>query len=237
MKKRIIVIEDEADICNLVKYNLAAEGYHVECFTSGDEGLRAVCREMPDLVLLDIMIPGLGGLDVLKRLKAEPKTAGVPVAMITAKNSDIDIVIGLELGADDYITKPFSTRVLAARARAILRREEKEKVHAGPPVLRSGDIVIDQERRTVSACGENIELTHSEFLILHLLAVNPRRVFSRYLIVNEIHGGDRMVTDRTVDVHIAGLRKKLGARGGRIKTVRGFGYKLDLSGDESPEGR
>lgn len=234
MKKRIIVVEDEADICDLIKYNLSAEGFQVDTFTSGEEGLKAVFREMPDLVLLDIMIPGLGGLDILKKLKAEPQTAGIPVAMITAKNSEIDIVIGLELGADDYITKPFSTRVLVARVKAVLRRAEKDEAHFSPTILKTGGIIIDQERHTVSADGENIELTHSEFLILHLLARNPQRVFSRYQIVNEIHGSDHMVTDRTIDVHIAGLRKKLGSCGENIRTVRGFGYKLDLYDDDRP---
>ncbi len=187
MKTRIFMVEDEKDICDLVKYNLSQEGFQVTCFPSGMNGFKAIYSETPDLVLLDIMLPGLGGLDILRRMKADLKTVEIPVVMMTAKNSEIDMVLGLELGADDYITKPFSIRVLIARVKVVFRRSQKNEAPSSHN-LKIGGIVVDPECHTVSAEGEKIYLTHSEFLILNLLVRNPQRVFSRYQIVNEIHG-------------------------------------------------
>ncbi|MEW6358203.1 MAG: response regulator [Planctomycetota bacterium] len=224
-KERILVVEDEEDILELVRYNLAKEGYRVIGAVSGEEALAKVKAEPPDLVVLDLMLPGVDGLEVCKALKSDPKTAGIPVVMLTAKGEESDIVTGLELGADDYVTKPFSPKVLIARARAVLRRRAKGAPSESETV-RVHDLVIHPGRHEVLAGDKPISLTATEFRVLHFLSRSPGWVFTRYQIVNAVHGEDYPVTDRSIDVQIFGLRKKLGPAGKYIETVRGVGYRF-----------
>lgn len=224
-KETILVIEDEEDIQELVKYNLSKEGYQVTCVGSGEEGVRQAKVRLPHQIVLDLMLPGIDGLEVCRILKADPKTQHIPIIMLTAKGEDSDVVAGLELGADDYITKPFSPKVLLARIRAILRRKAKQATK-DDTVINIHDILIHPGRHEVVAAGQSIELTLTEFQILHLLARRPGWVFGRYQIVNEIRGDNVLITDRAVDVQIVGLRKKLGDRGKYIETVRGVGYRM-----------
>ena len=224
-KESILVVEDEEDILELVKYNLAKEGYRVSGAASGEVGLKAARSSLPDLIVLDLMLPGIDGLEVCKILKNDSKTQHIPVIMLTAKSEDSDIITGLEIGADDYLAKPFTPKVLIARVRTVLRRKAKANVKETATV-RVHDIVIDPGRHEVTVAGEVVDLTLTEFLILHLLARHPGWVFSRYQIVNEIRGEDTIVTDRAVDVQIVGLRRKLGDAGKYVETVRGVGYKL-----------
>lgn len=224
-KQNIWVVEDEEDLLALIHYNLIKEGYDVRGFTSGEELFPALALEQPDLILLDIMLPGIDGLKICKRLKADPQTTLIPVIMLTAKSEEGDIVIGLNLGADDYIPKPFSPKVLMARVRSVLRRHGNTS-GAQEEVITLGDMVIDPNRHEVLLAGLPLPLTATEFRILNFLARKPGWVFSRDQIISAIHDSDFAVTDRTVDVQIVALRKKLGARQTCIQTVRGIGYKL-----------
>jgi two-component system, OmpR family, alkaline phosphatase synthesis response regulator PhoP len=224
-KAKVLVIEDEEDILELIRYNLAQEGYQITLADTGEKGFKAAKAKLPDLVILDLMLPGMDGLEVCKLLKADPKTKHLPVIMLTAKSEESDVVTGLELGADDYITKPFSPKVLIARVRASLRRQVHES-KPGDAVLRLRDLIIDPGRHAVSVAGKPVELTFTEFRILRLLAGRPGWVFSRYQIVEAVRGEDYTVTDRAVDVQIVGLRKKLGRAGAEIQTVRGVGYRF-----------
>jgi two-component system phosphate regulon response regulator PhoB len=224
-KANIVVVEDEEDILELVRYNLAREGYEITCVTSGEEGLRVARSRLPDLILLDLMLPGVDGLEVCKRLKNDWKTRNIPIVILTARSEEADIVTGLELGADDYITKPFSPRVLIARTRAVLRRKHTEPTPENVPI-KIHDLVIHPGRHEVLVKDKPVELTFTEFRILHLLARHPGWVFTRFQIVDGVRGDDYPVTDRSVDVQIVGLRKKLGPSGNVIETVRGVGYRL-----------
>lgn len=224
-KTRILVVEDDEDILELVSYNLEKEGYQVVRATTGEEALACVEEEPPQLVLLDLMLPEIDGLEVCRRLKREENSSAIPIVMLTAKGEETDIITGLESGADDYITKPFSPRVLVARVRAVLRRN-KRGMATEEEVLTFNDLVIHPGRREVFYKKAPIELTYSEFSILHLLARRPGWVFTRYRIVDAIRGEHYAVTERAVDVQIVGLRKKLGEAGDYIKTVRGVGYKF-----------
>jgi two-component system phosphate regulon response regulator PhoB len=224
-KESILIVEDEEDILELVKYNLAKEGYRVSGAASGEVGLKAARSSLPDLIVLDLMLPGIDGLEVCKILKNDSKTQHIPVIMLTAKSEDSDIITGLEIGADDYLAKPFTPKVLIARVRTVLRRKAKANVKETATV-RVHDIVVDPGRHEVTVAGKAVELTLTEFLILHLLVRHPGWVFSRYQIVNEIRGEETIVTDRAVDVQIVGLRRKLGDAGKYVETVRGVGYKL-----------
>jgi two-component system phosphate regulon response regulator PhoB len=224
-KERILVVEDDEDILELVRYNLAREGYEVHGLTTGEKALWRAAGELFDLIVLDLMLPGMDGLEVCKALKRNPNTEGIPIVMLTAKGEDADIVAGLELGADDYVTKPFSPRVLVARVRAVLRRN-KEATPEEPVVRRVGDLLIDPARYEVLVNGKSVDLTATEFGILHMLARRPGWVFTRSQIINEVKGDDYPVTDRSVDVQIVGLRKKLGVAGKHIETVRGVGYRF-----------
>ena len=224
-KKMILVIEDEHDIQELVKYNLVKEGYPVSLADTGEHGIKLARSESPGLILLDLMLPGIDGLEVCKVLKGDSKTSHIPIVMLTAKGEEADIVAGLELGADDYITKPFSPRVLIARIRALLRREAKESVDDDAPIQVHG-LDINPGRHEVVVNGEAVDLTFTQFRILLLLARRPGWVFTRDQIVNWSRGEDTIVTDRAVDVQIVGLRKKLGDWGRHIETVRGVGYRL-----------
>ena len=223
--ENILVVEDEEDILGLLTYNLEKNGYRVTGVGSGEDALDEIKRSLPDLVLLDLMLPGIDGLDICKMLKGNENTAEIPVVMLTAKGEESDIVAGLELGADDYITKPFSISVLIARLRAVLRRD-KRKPFDQTLTIKTDELVINPDRHEVSVQGDIIELTHTEFSILHLLAGHPGRVFTRQQIIDYIRGYDCVVTERSVDVQIVGLRKKLGSSGNLVQTVHGVGYKF-----------
>lgn len=224
-KESILVVEDEDDIRELLRYNLAKEGYQVTGSASGEEALKAVRVATPDLVLLDLMLPGMDGLEVCRSLKQTPLTRNLPIVMLTAKGEEADIVAGLELGADDYVTKPFSLRVLLARLRAVLRRRSAAPLPETAP-LTIHELVIHPGRHEVLVQGRPVDLTATEFRLLNLLARRPGWVFTRSQIVNEIHGDDYSVTERAVDVQIVSLRKKLGPCGKYLETVRGIGYRF-----------
>jgi len=227
-KAKILVVEDEAPIQELLQFNLERQKYRIQLADSGEKALEVVRDFMPDLILLDIMLPGADGLEVCKQIKANPKTARIPIIMLTALSEEADIVAGLELGADDYVTKPFSPRVLLARVKAALRRGSTKPADDDDFVSIHG-IDIDSSRHKVTVNGEAITLTSTEFKVLKLMASQPGRVFTRYQIVDAVHGEDYPVTDRSVDVQIVGLRKKLDSAGGFIETVRGIGYRFKES--------
>ena len=222
---KILVVDDEEDILELVRYNLARDGYRVVCAASGEQALSRAKSEPFDLILLDLMLPGIDGLEVAKRLKSKPETRHIPIIMLTAKGEEADIVTGLELGADDYVTKPFSPRILIARVKAVIRRRVKEETDDSS-IIQIYELEIDPGKRKVLARGLHVELTFTEFQILYLLARRPGWVFTRFKIVDLIRGDDYPVTDRSVDVQIVGLRKKLGPCGKYIETVRGVGYRF-----------
>ncbi len=224
-KEKILIVEDEEDILELIRYNLAKEGYQIDGVMSGEAALRQIKRNTYNLLVLDLMLPGVDGLDVCKMLKRDPSTAEIPVIILTAKGEEADIVVGLELGADDYITKPFSPRILIARIKAVLRRRQPQE-HEHPAVITVRDLQIDVVRYKVSVEGKPIQLTTTEFGILLFLAKRPGWVFTRYQIVDAVKGEEYIVTDRAVDVQIAGLRKKLGPLSDYIETVRGVGYRF-----------
>ncbi|MGQ9920212.1 MAG: response regulator [Desulfobacca sp.] len=224
-KEQILVVDDEEDILELVRYNLSKEGYRVTTVLSGEEALKAARSNPPDVILLDLMLPGADGLEVCRLLKQDPKTQHIPVIMLSAKGEEVDIVSGLELGAADYITKPFSPRILLARLRAVLRRQAAAAVSESAP-LTIHDLVIHPGRHEVLVKGEPVDLTVTEFRLLHMLARRPGWVFTRSQIVNSVHGDDYPVSDRSVDVQVVGLRKKLGSCGEYIETVRGVGYRF-----------
>ena len=224
-KKRIFVVEDEEDILELIRYNLERQGYAVAGAPSGEEGLRAITADPPDAVLLDIMLPGLDGVEICRRLRAEPDTKRLPVVMLTARGEEEDIVKGLNAGADDYITKPFSPRVLAARLKALLRRNARTGGVENEEV-RIHDLTIHAGRFEVRVQGRLVTLTPTEFRLLHYLAQRPGWVFTRNQILVAIHGQGYPVTDRSIDVQVAGLRKKLGDAGDYIETLRGVGYRF-----------
>jgi two-component system, OmpR family, alkaline phosphatase synthesis response regulator PhoP len=226
-KERILVVDDEEDILELVSYHLAREGYQLLMASSGEEALKLARHGAFDLIVLDLMLPGMDGLDVARALKADAQMRRIPIVMLTAKGEDADVVTGLELGADDYVTKPFSPRVLSARVKAVLRRRSAESSSADDnnPILIHG-IEITPGRRTAVVDGTPLELTYTEFELLRVLARRPGWVFTRSQIVDAVHGSDYPVTDRSVDVQVVGLRKKLGGHGHLIETVRGVGYRF-----------
>lgn len=224
-KEHVLIVEDEEDIRELIQYNLSREGYQVTTAGSGEDALSALATAIPQIILLDLMLPGLDGLDVCRELRSRPGTAEVPILIISAKGEEADIVTGLEIGADDYVTKPFSPRELLARVRAVLRRGRHGSTEDGD-IVTLHDIRIDKTRHEVTLQGKLLKLTLSEFQILELLARHPDRVFTRNRIIESLRGDDYPVTDRSVDVHIVGLRKKLGPSGRSIETVRGVGYRM-----------
>ncbi|MFN0207789.1 MAG: response regulator transcription factor [Planctomycetota bacterium] len=221
--KDIVIVEDERDLAELLKHHLSREGYRIRVYGDGRVALAGIERETPDAVVLDLMLPGLDGLEVCRQLRRNPATAPVPIIMLTARGDDADHVAGLEVGADDYITKPISPRVLVARVRALLRRSSGESAPA--EVLTLGEIRMDSGRHEVTVSGKAIPLTHKEFQILQFLAARPGRVRSRSEIVDIVSGGPH-VLERTVDVHMAAIRRKLGKSGDRLETVIGVGYRL-----------
>lgn len=224
--ERVLACDDEESIRELVSYNLAKEGFAVVSVSSGEEAIRAARKDKPDVIILDLMLPGISGLDVCRRLKEDPETARIPIIMLTAKTEDADVVLGLELGADDYVTKPFSPRVLAARVRAALRRRTAaDEPNAGGTVNAQG-ISLDPDRHEAFLDGAPLALSVTEFQILEFLARNPGRVFSRSQIISAVKGSSYPVTERSIDVQILSIRKKLGDRAEVVETVRGIGYRM-----------
>ncbi|MCJ7545352.1 MAG: response regulator [Deltaproteobacteria bacterium] len=223
--EKILVVDDEENIRELVRYNLAREGYQVTTVGSGEEALKQASSKPPDLIVLDLMLPGMDGFDVCRQLKNDSRTAHIPIVMLTVKGEESDIVVGLELGADDYITKPFSPKVLLARIKAVLRRREKEPLGESD-TLTIGDLMIHPGRHEVLVQGKLIELTATEFRILHLMARKTGWVFTRYQIVDAARGDNIAVTSRSVDFHITSLRRKLGPCSDYIETVWGVGYRF-----------
>ena len=224
-KTKVLVVEDENDIRELIEYNLLKAGYEVTAVMSGEEALQRLGAGRFDLILLDVMLPGMDGFEICRRLKRDTRTSRIPIAILTAKSEDTDIVVGLELGADDYIVKPFSPSVLIARMRAMLRRKQ-EQIGDDASSLTVHELVIDSRRFSVSYRDRPIDLSSTEFRLLHVLARKPGWVFSRDQIISALHGDDYPVTDRSIDVQIVGLRKKLGEAGKYIQTVRGVGYRF-----------
>ena len=225
IKHHIFIVEDEPDIADLLSYNLTREGYKVDVVSRGDLAVDEITRLKPSLVLLDLMLPGMGGIEICRLLKAKPETAGIPIIMVTARGDETDIVVGLEMGAEDYIVKPFSMKVLLARLQTVLRRHDIAPVVI-TEIVKVHDITIDPGRHEVLGGKKPVELTASEFRLLYFLALRPNWVFTREQIVDGIKGQDYVVTDRAVDVQMVSLRRKLGKRGAYIETVRGVGYRL-----------
>ena len=223
-KKKILIVDDEADILELIKYNLELENYEVEIALSGEECLDKIKVFLPDLIVLDLMLPGISGLEVCKKLKSDSLSSKIPVIMLTAKTGESDIVLGLELGADDYITKPFSPKVLTARIKSVFRRGQASG--DGAEIISRNGFKINLSGREVYYEGKLIKLTYSEFQILQLLITHPGRVYSRLQIMQNVRDDNYIVTERSIDVKIVNLRKKLSSGGSYIKTVRGVGYKF-----------
>lgn len=227
-RAQVLIVEDDPEIRELLAVSFEKEGWTLVEAEDGERGLALLAEKKPDCVVLDVMLPGLDGLEVLRRIKADPANAGLPVIMATARDEDADIVAGLELGADDYVVKPFSPKVLAARIRAALRRvaDFREKASRGAHRLERGPFVLDEERHELLVDGSRVELSATEFAILTLLMGSPGRVFSRAGIIDAVKGHDYPVTDRSVDVQVLQLRKKLGPSSEWVETVRGVGYRF-----------
>jgi two-component system phosphate regulon response regulator PhoB len=225
MKEKILVVDDEKDILELIEFNLSNNGYKVNTTASGEEALELIKKNEFDLVVLDIMLPGIDGLDICKIIKADKNISHIPVIMLTAKAEEIDRVTGFEIGADHYVTKPFSPRELLAIVKSVLRRKTRNDEHS-VQILDFDDLKIHLGKYEVTVKGKPVKLTNIEFKILVMLAKRPGWVMTRYQIVDAARGEGGFVTDRTVDVHIASLRKKLGEENNLIETVRGVGYKF-----------
>ncbi len=225
-KPKILVIEDEADILEVITYNLEREGHKVVSCRNGEQGLSRIRTDNPDLVILDLMLPGMDGVEVCRQVKSDPVTRAIPVIMVTAKSEESDIVLGLGIGADDYITKPFSPKELVARVKVVLRRGPlREQSGGGERVVR-GKLTIDLARHEASMGDAGLTLTPTEMRLLHFLASHPGRVFPRSHLLSRVIGEDALVTDRNIDVHVRALRQKLGPAADVIETVRGVGYRF-----------
>ena len=224
-KNKILIIEDEKDIAQLLEYNLGVDGYHTHIANNGETGLKVARKQNPDLILLDLMLPGIHGLDVCRIIKADANTEDIPIVMLTALGQEENIVRGLESGADDYITKPFSFKILLARIKSVLRRGNfgEEDLNKEINIL---DVSIKPRTREVIVNDSSVDLTFTEFQILQLLASHPGWVFTRYQIIDKIRGDNYPVTDRSIDFQIVGLRKKMGESGSLIQTIRGVGYRF-----------
>jgi len=220
----VLIIDDEADLIELVRYNLEKEGFGVVGAVDGESGFSLAVAQKPDVIVIDLMLPGIDGLEVCRKLRAESGTSRIPIVILTAKASEADRIVGLELGADDYMTKPFSPRELTARLKALLRRSAGFQQQ--PAVIRHGNLSIDPASHEVSCSNKRIDLTATEYRLLQFLASHPGFVYSRGSIIDGALGRDITVLERTIDVHIMSLRKKLGKCGGWIETIRGFGYKF-----------
>lgn len=231
MSQTVLVVEDETDILDVIQHNLKRAGFDVLAAKTGIDGLRRVRDAAPDLVVLDLMLPGMDGLDVCRRIKEDPLTRATPILIVSARGEESDVVVGLELGADDYLAKPFSPRELIARVRAVLRRGPlKDDVGQGERIVRGG-VVIDVARHTLEVDGESVPITATEMRLLHHLASHPGRVFTRDQILSRVVGDRALVIERNIDVHVGTLRRKLGAHRDLIETVRGVGYRFKALGD------
>lgn len=230
MKERrlIFVVEDEPDILDLIALHLIKAGYEVKKFSEASPMLKQLERQLPDIIILDLMLPDQNGVEVCKLLKKNPQYTDIPLIMVTAKTDEFDVVLGLELGADDYIKKPFSPRELVARVKVVLRRYNKAAISTSPKIVIGDILSIEPEKFEVLVNGEKIRLTSTEFLILKMLSEKQGWVYSREKILDHLWGDDKDVFDRTIDVHIKNLRDKLGPAGKLIKNIRGVGYKLEL---------
>lgn len=223
-KRVVLIIDDEEDLIELVRYNLEKEGFGVLGAADGESGFSLAVAQKPDVIVLDLMLPGMDGLDVCRMLRNEGATSGIPIVFLTAKASEADRIVGLELGADDYMTKPFSPRELVARIKALLRRSAGFR--QPPSVIRHGNLSVDPDSHEVRCSNKTIDLTATEFRLLQFLASHPGFVYSRSSIIDGALGRDITVLERTIDVHIMSLRKKLGKCGDWIETIRGFGYRF-----------
>jgi len=223
--RSILVVEDELDLAELLRYNLNVSGHRAEVVHNGKAALDSVAAKKPDLVVLDVMLPEIDGIEVAKRLKGNPETSGIPIIMLTAKSADEDQIRGLDAGADDYVTKPFSIKVLLARVDAVLRRAARDG--SASSIVTLGPVRIDLDRHEASCEGEGIKLTLTEFRLLSALMQAPGRVLSRRGLISNAIGPGITVTERTIDVHVAAIRKKLGEHGSMIQTVRGVGYRIN----------
>lgn len=225
-KKKIILIEDEPDIVEVISYNLRREGFRVVAEVRGDEGINQVRKQSPDLVILDLMLPGIDGLSVCQQIKSDPLTQDIPIIIISAKGEESDVVIGLGLGADDYLAKPFSPRELVARVKAVLRRGDIRRIEPDERILIE-QLLIDVVRHEVRIANVPVSLTVTEFKILQHIASHPGRAFTRDQLLNRITGNGVVVVDRNIDVHIRSIRKKLKGYGEKIQTIRGVGYRFN----------
>jgi two-component system alkaline phosphatase synthesis response regulator PhoP len=228
MSKKILIVEDERDVVKLLRYNLEKEGFRVATVADGSLALAEMRREEPDLVILDLMLPGMDGLEVCRQVRRHDKYSSVPILMLTARSEEADRVVGLELGADDYVTKPFSMRELVARVRALLRRHEPAPQRSN---LQRGNLHIDPSAHTVSVAGRHVELSALEFRLLHYLAAHPGMVFSRDHLLDRVWGNDRSVTPRSVDVYIRRVREKIEQQPQHpayVQTVHGVGYRFSV---------
>tara|TARA_X000000368_G_scaffold7395_1_gene5702 strand:- start:1618 stop:2316 length:699 start_codon:yes stop_codon:yes gene_type:complete len=228
MKKQrnIVIVDDELDILELLKINIERKNYRAHCFQDGESAISYIIKNIPDLIVLDLMLPGIDGFDICRLLKNKDITNAIPILILSAKGEEADIIKGLELGADDYVTKPFSAKVLAARVESLLRRSVGDSNSKEEKNLIFEELIIQPGKRNVKVENNNIELTYTEFQILFLLASHPNWVYTRNQIIDEIRGDDYPVTDRSIDFQIVGLRKKLKTASRFIKTVRGVGYRF-----------
>jgi DNA-binding response OmpR family regulator len=230
-KKRVLVVDDEKDLVDLISYNLQRNGYDVLPAHNGNTALELATREQPDLIVLDLMLPGIDGTEVARRLKSDARTQGIPIIMLTAKAEETDVVVGLTLGADDYVTKPFGMKILMARIGVVLRRTEPAPAAEGG-VLKAGPLAIDLAKHEVLIDGEPVRLTLTEFKLLAALVGARGRVLTRDQLMDKAMGTDVFVTDRAIDVHVTAIRKKLGPANWLVHTVRGVGYRLKETPDD-----
>ena len=225
-RKKIVIVEDEPDILEVLSYNLKREGFEVMTAADGTSGIALIRREVPDLILLDLMLPGMDGIEICSAIKKDPQTQHCLIIMVTAKGEESDIVLGLGVGADDYISKPFSPRELVARVKAVTRRGVMVERNETEDLITLGDLTIDTVKYKVMVKGAEVKLTASEFKLLHFLASYPGRVFSREQLLSKALGDDVVIVDRNIDVHIRGIRKKLEIEPPLIETIRGVGYRM-----------
>lgn len=234
-RKRILVVDDEKDLVDLISYNLKRNGFDALIARDGNEALAIATREKPDLVLLDLMLPGIDGTEVARRLKNNADTATIPIIMLTAKSEETDVVVGLTLGADDYVTKPFSMKILMARMNSVLRRGDPDALTPEGAILKAGPLTIDTSKHEVSVEGQPIKLTLTEFRLIVALVNARGRVMTRDTLMDKAMGEGVFVTDRAIDVHVTAIRKKLGEAAYLVHTVRGVGYRLQESGEDAEE--